>query len=190
MALANSTLLPLSPSAIRDCQRCALHLTCHRPVPYLPVDDVGGVMIVAEAPGQMEDSIGKPLVGPTGKDTQRLVRRYLSLEFYECWVTNLVKCRPPENRDPTPEEIHTCSYWLTEEITTFLPELIIAVGALASRWFFPDIDMAAEFGIPYRWHGTTVVCVYHPARALHKPADGRLVERGFELIKEMWVDER
>jgi DNA polymerase len=148
------------------CTRCALSQTRQRVV-------VGSgpatahLMIVGEAPGQREDEGGEPFVGRSGRLLFSLVREELGLEREECFVTNVVKCRPPANRTPRPIEIASCRPWLDEQIVRCQPRFILALGNTAAKSVF---DFDAGIGLT---HGRIVdlgtsqgLATYHPAAAL------------------------
>jgi DNA polymerase len=148
------------------CTRCALSQTRQRVVVGSgPV--TAHLMIVGEAPGQREDEGGEPFVGRSGRLLFSLVREELGLEREECFVTNVVKCRPPANRTPRPIEIASCRPWLDEQIVRCQPRFILALGNTAAKSVF---DFDAGIGLT---HGRIVdlgtsqgLATYHPAAAL------------------------
>lgn len=148
------------------CQACALSATRRRVVvgsgPSVPV-----LMVVGEAPGRAEDEGGEPFIGRSGQLLVRLIREELELERAQYFITNAVKCRPPQNRTPRASEVATCHPWLETQIARLHPTVLLAVGNVAARAVF-----GFEEGIS-RTHGRLAHCdeipgvaTYHPAAAL------------------------
>lgn len=130
--------------------------------PHQPV-----LMIVGEAPGRSEDEGGEPFIGRSGQLLFRLIEEEIGISRSDCFVTNVVKCRPPANRSPTRHELETCRPWLVEQFAVVRPSVILAVGNTAARSLFGCASTMAEM------HGRVVdlnnvigVATYHPAAAL------------------------
>ncbi|MCE4611366.1 MAG: uracil-DNA glycosylase [Desulfurococcales archaeon] len=161
---------------IKSCTRCPLHASRKNAVPGEgPLD--AEVMVVGEAPGRSEDEQGRPFVGAAGKLLDRLLGE-AGLERGRVYITNIVKCRPPNNRDPKPEEIQACLPYLIEQIKTIRPKVIIAVGRIAGSTLYKLAGLRwegvrRERGriVRARIGGVDVVIVptYHPAAALYNP---------------------
>ncbi|MEB2836562.1 MAG: type-4 uracil-DNA glycosylase [Desulfurococcales archaeon] len=174
--------------AIRKCRKCPLHLHRKNPVPGEgPLD--ARVMLVGEAPGRREDETGRPFVGAAGHLLDALLG-LAGLKREEVYITNIVKCRPPGNRDPTQAEIRACLPYLLEQIDIIRPGLLIALGRHAGRTLFsllgrPWRGLSAEHGVPIR--GTIkqlgleveVIATYHPAAALYNPQLRSVIEEDF-----------
>ncbi len=151
---------------IRACVACRLHETRTRAVPgYGPVE--ARIMAVGEAPGEKEDQQGRPFVGAAGKLLTELVES-IGLTRRDIYITNTVRCRPPGNRDPEPDEVQACSHFLDETIALLRPDVILILGRHALQRLLP-----ASAGIT-RLHGERVVRddrvyvpLYHPAAALY-----------------------
>ncbi len=125
------------------------------------------IMFVGEAPGQREDEQGRPFVGPAGKFLDELLQS-IGLRREDVYISNVVKFRPPENRDPTPEEKEACLPWLQLEIAIIKPKVIVPLGRHALGTFFTDLNITAAHGKPQVLNATTAVFpIYHPAAALH-----------------------
>lgn len=125
------------------------------------------IVFVGEAPGQREDELGRPFVGPAGKFLDELLGT-IGLKREDVYITNVVKFRPPENRDPTPEEKEACLPWLQLEIALIKPAIIVPLGRHALGTFFTDLNITAAHGKPQVLTGNVAVFpIYHPAAALH-----------------------
>lgn len=127
------------------------------------------IMFIGEAPGQKEDEQGRPFVGQAGKFLDELLGT-IGLKREEVYISNVVKYRPPENRDPTPEEKEQCMPWLMLEIALIKPKVVVPLGRHALGHFFTDLGISAAHGkaqiLP---NGPAVFPIYHPAAALHNP---------------------
>ena len=171
---------------IAKCTKCPLHLHRRNPVPGEgPLD--ARVMVVGEAPGKKEDEQGRPFVGPAGQLLNQLLG-LAGLERSQVYITNVVKCRPPGNRDPRDEEIEACLPYLLRQIRLIQPGLIIAVGRHAGRTLYRLAGL--RWTSMTRLHGRVVEAViagqrvllavtYHPAAALYKPPVKKLLEEDF-----------
>lgn len=126
------------------------------------------IMIIGEAPGYYEDRSGLPFVGDAGKMLTRMLDR-VGITPRQCYITNIVKCRPPRNRDPEPDEVDTCTrLYLAAELLRVNPKVIIACGKFAASYFVPDIKVSKAHGIPRKQGRRVILPVYHPAAALHQ----------------------
>ncbi len=131
-------------------------------------------MLIGEAPGADEESYGVPFVGKSGQELTMYLTRFSRITRDRCWVTNLIKCRPPKNRDPHKDEIESCEDYITIEIAEKNPSVIGTVGRVATQWLLETkVTMERVHGIPFRWDGvigkSIVVPLYHPAYGLHSP---------------------
>lgn len=127
------------------------------------------IMFIGEAPGQREDEQGKPFVGPAGKLLDELLAS-IGLKREDVYITNVVKFRPPENRDPTPAEKEACLPFLQMEMAIIKPKVIAPLGRHALTQFFTKMSMTDAHGKPQTTGGDiTIFPLYHPAAALHNP---------------------
>jgi len=177
-------------SAIRSCTACSLRATCAGPVPGdgpMPAR----IMLVGEAPGQNEDKTGKPFQGQAGKYLDYLLESInLPREF--CYITNLTKCRPPNNRDPEPEEVEACApRWLDMEVSIVNPSIIVALGAYAARFLLGSNEFTMEHGhgIPVDKGDCIILPVYHPAAGLHQSRLMRFVQDDFAVLGRLVAGE-
>ena len=126
-------------------------------------------MIIGEAPGEQEDRTGKPFQGRSGKLLNDMLEA-AGIDRSECYVTNIVKCRPPENRTPSAAEVKTCKPYLDAEIAAVKPEFILTLGATALKGITKKAKITELHGQQFDYAGTTVVPTFHPAAALRDPA--------------------
>lgn len=127
------------------------------------------IMFIGEAPGEQENRQGRPFVGPAGKFLDELLGT-IGLERGDVYISNVVKFRPPENRDPLPEEKEACLPWLQAEIALIKPRVLVPLGRHALTQFFPKLNISAAHGKAHKLtDGVSVFPIYHPAAALHNP---------------------
>lgn len=123
-------------------------------------------MLVGEGPGYHEDQQGRPFVGPAGKFLEELLAS-VGLTRGDVYITNVVKCRPPQNRDPLPAEVDACRKYLEQQIATLRPLLIVTLGRYSLAWFFPRDTISKVHGQIREKDGMHFLHMYHPAAALH-----------------------
>jgi DNA polymerase len=154
---------------IEACRRCDLYRTATRVVPGEGPADAT-IMFVGEAPGFNEDRQGRPFVGAAGKFLDQELLPAAGLSRAEVFITNIVKHRPPENRDPAPDELTACRSWLERQLEIIDPKLIVTLGRYPMRYFFPDVTISRVHGQMRKKDGRHVFFMYHPAAALHQQA--------------------
>ncbi|HEX3894094.1 MAG TPA: uracil-DNA glycosylase [Terracidiphilus sp.] len=162
---------------IGDCTRCALHKGRNKIV-FADGDAEARLMFVGEGPGADEDAQGLPFVGRAGQLLNNMITA-MGLKREEIYIANVVKCRPPGNRTPEPEEANTCSPFLFRQIDVVRPEVIVALGATAATYLLGQRQPLA--GLRGRMHsvrGTRLIVTYHPAYLLRDPRQK----------KEAWAD--
>jgi uracil-DNA glycosylase family 4 len=161
------------------CTACPLAATRNRVVWGDNTDSPRSILLIGEAPGRYEDKEGRPFVGQAGKLLNTLLER-AGLPRDDVAITNRVRCRPPENRDPTPQEREACLPWLEEEVQTTQPGVIVLLGLSAATWAHPSSKpkMAELRGtlrvLTVGGHRAISIVTYHPAAALRQ---GEVVER-------------
>ncbi len=168
---------------VLTCQRCRLCQTAKQAVPGAGSAQAK-IMFVGEAPGYYEDQQGIPFVGQAGKLLDKLLAD-ISIKRAEVYITNVVKHRPPENRDPFPDEIKFCKPFLDRQLEIINPQVIVALGRFGLQYFFPDSKISADHGVPRFWGVRLVYPVYHPAAALRNPAVGRVLREDFLKLPEI-----
>jgi uracil-DNA glycosylase family 4 len=167
---------------VSTCQKCALYRSRKLSVPGEgPMNSE--VMFIGEGPGFHENEQGRPFVGAAGKFLDELLEK-AGVRRSQVFITNVVKCRPPGNRDPLPEELASCSDYLERQIETINPTIIVTLGRYSMARFFPNVRISDVHGQSSIIRGKMVVAMYHPAAALHQPALKTAVERDFARLPE------
>ncbi len=140
-----------------------------------------GVMFIGEAPGVNEDRLGRPFVGRGGQLLDDMIRG-LGWKREDVYITNIVKRRPPENRDPLPAEIEAYKPYLTRQIEIIDPKLIVTLGRFSMNYFLPEAKITRDHGRPLNVDGRTIFPVYHPAAALRSTKMMEVLRGDFKKI--------
>jgi DNA polymerase len=144
-------------------------------------------MFIGEGPGFHEDQQGKPFVGAAGQFLDELLQS-VGLKRGEVYITNVVKCRPPSNRDPQPDEIETCRAFLDRQIALIKPKVIVTLGRFSMARAFPNEKISVIHGKPRKIDGIVYVPMFHPAAALHQPTLRKTVEEDFAKLPKILAD--
>ena len=166
--------------ACMGCTACALARGRTRVVPG-EGSESARVMFIGEGPGYHEDQQGRPFVGPAGKLLDELIAS-IGMKRADVYITNVVKCRPPGNRDPLPGEIEACRQWLDPQIQMLRPRVIVTLGRHSLARFLPKDIISKVHGIPRNVGDHLVFPVHHPAAALHQPSLRKTLEEDFKKI--------
>jgi uracil-DNA glycosylase len=160
-----------------DCTRCALHKGRHTIV-FGVGNPAARLMFVGEGPGADEDAQGEPFVGRAGQLLNNMIAA-MGLKREECYIANIVKCRPPGNRTPEPDEANTCTPFLFRQIDVVRPQVLVALGATAVTYLLGARQpLAGLRGRIHAYRGTSLIVTYHPAFLLRDPRQK----------KEAWAD--
>ncbi|MCS7275560.1 MAG: uracil-DNA glycosylase [Dehalococcoidia bacterium] len=173
---------------IRTCTDCPLSESRTHAVPGEGPADAE-VMFIGEGPGYHEDRLGRPFVGPAGKFLEELLES-VGLRREQVYITNVVKCRPPNNRDPLPSEIAACRKYLERQIALIQPRVIVTLGRHSLAWFFPKDSISKVHGQARRKDGVYFLHLYHPAAALHQPAMRETIEQDFQKLAQVLEEAR
>jgi DNA polymerase len=168
---------------VNQCTRCNLHYARKNGVPGEGPADAS-IMFIGEGPGFHENQQGRPFVGPAGRFLDELLDR-IGLAREEVFIGNVVKCRPPGNRDPQADELEACNPFLDRQIQVISPRVIVTLGRYSMSKFFSHAKISQVHGQAMQVRGRLVVPMYHPAAALHQPSLKAIVERDFEKLPEM-----
>jgi uracil-DNA glycosylase len=172
-------------ATLHDCQRCKLHIS-RRHVVVGAGNPRADLVFVGEAPGAQEDRQGHPFVGKAGDLLTRIIAA-IELTRAEVYITNIVKCRPPHNRDPEPDEVATCEPFLEQQLTCIQPKVICALGRWAAQTLLKTSTPISK--LRGRWHeyqGIPVMPTYHPAYLLRNPQDKRLVWEDVQQVQKVY----
>ena len=160
-----------------DCKRCKLHET-RRTIVFGEGHEKATLMFVGEGPGYDEDVQGRPFVGKAGQLLTKIIES-INLSREEVYIANIVKCRPPQNRNPEPDEIQSCSPFLMEQICAIRPKIICALGTFSAQTLLKtDTKITALRGKLFNLDGIQIIPTYHPAFLLRNP----------ERKREVWED--
>jgi DNA polymerase len=146
-------------------------------------------MFIGEAPGWHEDKQGVPFVGAAGQFLNEMLEQ-IGLNRAEVFITNVVKSRPPGNRDPLPDEIAACSIYLDEQIATIKPKVIVTLGRFSMARWFPGERISRIHGQARRFGSFVVVPMYHPAAALHQASLRATVEADMSKLPRVIEEAR
>ena len=151
---------------IAKCDDCRLCKQRRQAVPGEGREDAD-ILFIGEAPGWHEDQQGRPFVGPAGQFLDELIGS-IKLKRNDVYIANVVKCRPPGNRDPLPDEIAACRKWLDRQIELIKPKMIVTLGRYSMARYFPGGSISKLHGTSHVSDGVTYFAMYHPAAALHQ----------------------
>jgi len=170
---------------VRRCTKCPLHRNRKNAVPG-EGSPKAEILLIGEGPGQNEDREGRPFVGEAGKFLEEMLA-LIGLERKDVFITNVVKCRPPNNRDPLEEEIDVCvRNYLYRQIKEIKPKLIVTLGRHSMRIFFPQIrSISAVHGKAYKKANQVYLILYHPAAALYQNSLKEQIKEDFQQIPEI-----
>ena len=171
------TLTELRDS-LHNCQRCKLAGLGRTQVVFGTGDPQATIMFVGEAPGYYEDRQGEPFVGAAGKLLTELVQS-IGLSRSEIYIANVIKCRPPDNRNPAPDEVQTCEPFLFAQVDAIKPRVIVALGSFAARALLKSEDAISKLrGRVFDYRGAQLIPTFHPAYLLRSP----------DRKREVWED--
>jgi uracil-DNA glycosylase len=151
---------------IAICKRCDLYKNATKAVPGEGPENAE-IMFIGEAPGWNEDQQGRPFVGSAGKFLDQLFAS-IGMKREQVYIANVTKHRPPNNREPLPDEIAACSIWLDRQLALIHPKMIVTLGRFSMARYFPDKTIGKIHGTAERRDGVIYFAMYHPAAALHQ----------------------
>jgi uracil-DNA glycosylase family 4 len=166
--------------AVRSCTLCPLHQGRTHAVPGEGPTNAN-IMFIGEGPGFHEDRQGRPFVGAAGQFLEELLAS-IDMTRDQVYITNVVKCRPPGNRDPMPNELSACEPYLERQIQLIKPRVIVTLGRFSMYRYFPGASITKIHGQPKRVGNVLVIPMFHPAAALHQPKWRPLVEEDFRKL--------
>jgi DNA polymerase len=165
---------------VNQCTNCELHYSRKNGVPG---DGPSGadIMFIGEGPGFHENEQGRAFVGPAGHYLDELLEQ-IGMKREDVFIGNVVKCRPPSNRDPQAEELIACSGFLDRQINAINPKVIVTLGRYSMAKFFPHAKISRVHGQAMQVRSRLIVPMYHPAAALHQPSLKSTIENDFAKL--------
>ncbi len=181
--------LPNDLDALRDivlsCHLCDLAKT-RKNVVFGEGNPKAKLMFIGEGPGATEDETGRPFVGRAGQLLTKMIENVLEIPRSEVYIANIVKCRPPNNRVPTPQEAKTCIPYLFKQIEIIDPKILVALGSTSYRWLTGDTTPISKVrGETLTFGGRTLIPTFHPSFLLRNPSKKKEVYLDLLKIKEM-----
>jgi len=177
---------------VLNCRKCPLYKTRNYPV-IGEGNHSAKIMFVGEAPGEQEDKTGHPFCGRAGEILDQLLLS-INLNRKEVYITNLLKCRPPQNRDPLPEEIKACSPYLLRQIELISPKIICPLGRYAMNFLMQRFGLKPDsiskihgrvFKVSGLFHSLIIIPLYHPAVATYNPFMIEQLKKDFKILKQL-----
>jgi DNA polymerase len=168
---------------IAACRDCELAKSRTKVVPGEGTEDAD-LVLIGEAPGWHEDQQGRPFVGPAGQFLDQLLAS-IDLRREEVYIANVIKCRPPHNREPLPAEIQSCRKWLDRQLEIIQPQMIITLGRYSLARYFPNESIGKVHGKPRKLGNIICYPMYHPAAALHQGSLRRIIETDMLRIPQI-----
>jgi len=188
----NYQTLEQMDEACRACTLCPLRKGATQVVPG-EGNPHSEIMFIGEGPGATEDKLGRPFVGAAGKFLDELLKS-IDLKREDVFIANMVKCRPPQNREPLPSEKETCKPWLDEQIRLINPQVFVPLGRHALGKFLPEISISSAHGRLFKatseeYKGRTVFAMYHPAVALYNGGMRKTLLTDMQNLKKFFAGE-
>lgn len=170
--------------ACKACQKCSLCQTRHNVV-FGVGNKNSEVLFIGEGPGENEDLQGEPFVGRGGQLLDKMLNAVDLDRNKNIYIANIVKCRPPQNRDPLQEEQEACIDWLRNQVALMKPKIIVCLGRIAAMKIIkPDMKITKEHGIFFEKKGITMMATLHPAALLRNPANKPAAFEDFLKLRE------
>ncbi|MDO8491673.1 MAG: uracil-DNA glycosylase [Dehalococcoidia bacterium] len=171
---------------IAQCQDCGLGKQRTKAVPGEGPENAR-LVFIGEAPGFHEDQQGRPFVGPAGQFLESLLIS-AGLKRSHVYICNVVKCRPPGNRDPLPTEIDACRKWLDRQLQLISPQMIVTLGRYSMARYFPGESIGKIHGTARKREGVVLVAMYHPAAALHQQSLRKTIEADMKKLPDFMAE--
>ena len=170
---------------IGDCTRCKLHTLGRKQIVFGVGNPNADLMFVGEAPGADEDTQGIPFIGRAGQLLTKIIEA-IGLSRDEVYIANVIKCRPPENRNPEPDEVATCEPFLFQQIDAIKPKVIVALGKFAAQTLLrTETPISRLRGQVSDYRGAKLIPTFHPAYLLRNPSSKREVWEDMKLVKSL-----
>ncbi|HEY2775468.1 MAG TPA: uracil-DNA glycosylase [Candidatus Binatia bacterium] len=181
-AIREASSLPALREVLGDCRRCKL-CRGRTNIVFGVGNPSASLMFVGEGPGEDEDRLGEPFVGKAGALLDSIITNAMGLSRSDVYIANVVKCRPPNNRDPEPDEIVACEPFLRRQVELVSPQVIVSLGKFATQALLGDrTPISKRRGRWHEFNGVPLMPTFHPAYLLRNPADKRLVWEDIKLV--------
>jgi DNA polymerase len=168
-----------------DCSRCKLHTLGRKQIVFGVGNPNADLMFVGEAPGADEDIQGEPFVGRAGQLLTKIIEA-INLRREDVYIANVIKCRPPQNRNPEPDEVERCEPFLFRQIDAIKPKVIVALGKFAAQCLLKTTEPITRIrGREYRYRDAILMPTYHPAYLLRNPSSKRDVWEDMKRVREL-----
>jgi len=171
---------------IESCHDCDLAKNRTRVVPG-EGNQTPQLLFIGEAPGYHEDQQGRPFVGPAGQFLDQLLAS-IGFKREQVYIANVIKCRPPSNRDPLPNEIQACRKWLDQQIELIQPKIVVTLGRFSMARYFPNETISKIHGKPRAFSKYLCFPMYHPAAALHQANLRRTIEADMLKLPDLLIN--
>jgi uracil-DNA glycosylase len=181
--MSADTDLPEIAREVRACTLCKLHQGAKQGVPG-EGPATAEIMFIGEGPGFYEDQQGKPFVGPSGRFLEELLAS-INFKRQDVFITNVVKHRPPENRDPEPDEIAACAPYLDRQIAAIQPKVIVTLGRYSMARYFPNAKISVIHGQARTVNGRVIVAMFHPAAGLRLESTRLAMIEDFKKLPQL-----
>jgi DNA polymerase len=174
---------------IGDCTRCKLHTLGRTQVVFGVGNPNADLMFVGEAPGADEDVQGIPFVGRAGQLLTKIIEA-IGMTREDVYIANVIKCRPPQNRNPEPDEVETCEPFLFRQIDIIRPKVIVALGKFGAQTLLRTLDPISRLrGRVFEYRGAKLIPTFHPAYLLRNPSSKREVWEDMKLVRRLLTDD-
>lgn len=183
MSLSAEEILNEVALEVSTCSKCNLCKNRTKAVPG-EGNTSAKILFIGEGPGFHEDRQGRPFVGPAGQFLEELLFS-INLKRADVFITNVVKCRPPNNRDPLPEEIKACDEYLDRQIAAIKPQVVVTLGRYSMAKFFGSEKISTIHGRARKKDGYICIAMYHPAAGLHQASLKDVIREDFKKIPQI-----
>jgi len=170
------------------CHKCDIARLRTKVVPGEGAENAD-IIFIGEAPGWHEDQQGRPFVGQAGQFLDRLLAS-IKLQRQQVYIANVIKCRPPDNRDPLPTEIQNCRQWLDSQIEIIKPKMVVTLGRYSMARYFPGKSISKIHGTAVKSDNVIYYAMYHPAAALHQQSLRQAIEADMLKIPKLLAEAR
>jgi DNA polymerase len=183
---ASEALAAIKADIGADCSRCKLHTLGRKQIVFGVGNPNADLMFVGEAPGADEDEQGIPFIGRAGQLLTDIIEKGLQIPRADVYIANIIKCRPPQNRNPEPDEVASCEPFLFQQVDVIKPKVIVALGKYAAQTLLrTDTPISKIRGKQFDYRGAILIPTFHPAYLLRNPSSKREVWEDMKLVRSL-----